>query len=198
MCCVCVPDCSEIYLCYWKEFFVWQINSFWRRELRNRTRTTHWQCNNGNVIASSGLKFYIIVFLAILYHLLYCNFIPMSVLVYYTYVWMGTLYHCLDSNIIPLSALHFYTYFCYTILYLGLLWLLLLLPNWIYSLLCLLLVCNIISTSVISNSVFPNLFQTGYTYVWFAKLYLHLLYLLLLWSNWIIPMSGIGKMMIIP
>ena len=122
----------------------------------------------------------------------------MSVLVYYTYVWMGTLYHCLDSNIIPLSALHFYTYFCYTILYLGLLWLLLLLPNWIYSLLCLLLVCNIISTSVISNSVFPNLFQTGYTYVWFAKLYLHLLYLLLLWSNWIIPTSGIGEMKIIP
>ena len=59
------------------------------------------------VIALSGLKFYIIVCLAILYHHLYCNFIPVSVLFYYTYIWIGTLYHCLGSNIIPLSVLDF-------------------------------------------------------------------------------------------
>ena len=59
-----------------------------------------------------------------------------------------------------MSGLQIYTYFCYTILYLLLLWLLLFLANLISDLLYLLLVCIFIPMSVISNSGFLNF--TGY------------------------------------
>ena len=61
--------------------------------------------------------FYAFVWIAKLYHLLVCIFIPMSGVLNYTYVW-------------PWFKA-FYTYFWFAILYLHLLWLLLLLSNWI-------------------------------------------------------------------
>ena len=36
------------------------------------------------------------------------------------------IYTCLDCNVIPMSGLQVYTYFCYKVLYLLLLWVLLL------------------------------------------------------------------------
>ena len=85
------------------------------------------------------------------------------------------LYLSLDSNFIPLSGFQCYIYFCYTILYLLLLWLLLFFANLISDLLYLLLVSIFIPTSVISTSAFVKL---DFRHV--------------------IPTSGIGKMDIIP
>ena len=65
-----------------------------------------------------------------------------------------------DCNVISMSGLQIYTYFCFTILYLLLLWLLLYFANFISDLLYLLLVCILIPMSVISNSGFLNF--TGY------------------------------------
>ena len=78
----------------------------------------------------------------------------------YIIFWTVMLYLCLDCNVIPMSGLQIYTYFCYTILYLLLLWLLLFLANLISDLLYLLLVWIFIPMSVISNSGFLNF--TGY------------------------------------
>ena len=63
----------------------------------------------------------------------------------YTYVLIAMLY-------VSMSGLQIYAYFCYTILYLLLLWLLLLFPNLISDLLYVFLVFHFIPMSVISNS----------------------------------------------
>ena len=56
----------------------------------------------------------------------------------------------------------------------------------ISDLLYLFLVCNFIPTSVmVTSGFFQNIFKAFYIYFWFAILYLHLLWLLLFFSNWI-------------
>ena len=105
-----------------------------------------------NVTCAASFTSYLARSVGMLYHLLDCDVIPMSGLQCYTYVWFENLYICPDCNVTSMSGLQIYTYFCYTILYLLLLWLLLLFPNLISDLLYLFLVLNFITTSVISNS----------------------------------------------
>ena len=77
----------------------------------------------------------------------------MSVFVlHYAFVWLSMLYHFLVCKFIPMSGFQVYTYFCYIVLYLLLLRLLLLFPNLISDLLYVFLVFHFIPMSVISNS----------------------------------------------
>mgnify|MGYP006900142643 CR=1 FL=1 len=61
----------------------------------------------------ANLICYAFVWIAMLYHLLVCSFIPISGWPCYIIFWFTNLYLCLVCKFIPISVIKYYTYFCY-------------------------------------------------------------------------------------
>ena len=112
----------------------------------------------------ANLICYAFVWIAMLYHLLVCSFIPISGWPCYIIFWFANLYLCLVCKFIPISVIKYYTYFCYgyfcffqiwfqtcyIYFWFAILYLRLLYPILVYSILL------VMASSVISSSAPPN------------------------------------------
>ena len=111
----------------------------------------------------ANLICYAFVWIAMLYHLLVCSFIPISGWPCYIIFWFANLYLCLVCKFIPISVIKYYTYFCYgyfcffqiwfqtcyIYFWFAILYLRLLYPILVYSILL------VMASSVISSSAPP-------------------------------------------
>ena len=109
---------------------------------------------------------------------LVCNVISSSGLKCYTYVWIAMLYLCLDWKFIPMSGFLYYTYFWFFQI-----WFKAFIPTsdlQYYTYICYGYFC-----------FFLIWFQTCYSYVWFAFLYLRLLYPIPVYSILLVMASSV-------